>query len=160
LCCGPVLRVRTITFLVVQCRYLLAVPYTRALDLLSTLLEPVLGLEGALPARMCSVPVLRSLNAFPLYLSSVAIFYTAAAAVDKSQSRVGQSGKESGKVPGAFLGLTPAFWKAAVFALFPLHWFFSFLFYTDVASTTAVLAMYLACLKGRYYTSAVVSTWP
>lgn len=104
--------------------------------------------------------MLRSLNAFPLYLASVAIFYTAAAAVDDPLHRIQEDDKGSGKPQTAFLSRTPAFWKAAVFSLFPLHWFFSFLFYTDVASTTAVLAMYLACLKGRYYTSAIVSTQP
>lgn len=45
---------------------------------------------------------------------------------------------------------------AVVLALYPLHWFFSFLYYTDVASLTAVLAMYLACLKKSYWFSAVL----
>lgn len=45
---------------------------------------------------------------------------------------------------------------AVVLALYPLHWFFSFLYYTDVASVTAVLAMHLACLKKRYWFSALV----
>lgn len=46
--------------------------------------------------------------------------------------------------------------QAVVLALYPLHWFFSFLYYTDVASLTAVLAMYLACLKKKYLFSALV----
>lgn len=137
---------------------MLAVPYARTLGLLSPFIQSFLGTEGRPSDILCSVPVLRSLNTFPVYLSSVAIFYAAAAAVDGSQGQIQQSEKSSGKLQAAFLGLTPAFWKAAVFSLFPLHWFFSYLFYTDVASTTAVLAMYLACLKGRYYTAAVVST--
>ncbi|XVF08088.1 hypothetical protein REPUB_Repub06bG0195800 [Reevesia pubescens] len=45
---------------------------------------------------------------------------------------------------------------AAVLALYPLHWFFTFLYYTDVASLTAVLAMYLACLKRKYLFSALL----
>ncbi|KAG7964786.1 hypothetical protein I3843_09G188300 [Carya illinoinensis] len=45
---------------------------------------------------------------------------------------------------------------AVVLALYPLHWFFSFLYYTDVASVTAVLAMHLACLKKRYWFSALL----
>ncbi|KAL4642653.1 hypothetical protein ACB092_02G035900 [Castanea dentata] len=45
---------------------------------------------------------------------------------------------------------------AVVLALYPLHWFFTFLYYTDVASLTAVLAMYLACLKKSYWLSAVL----
>ncbi|GLJ06630.1 hypothetical protein SUGI_0043470 [Cryptomeria japonica] len=45
---------------------------------------------------------------------------------------------------------------AFVFSLYPLHWFFTFLFYTDVGSTTAVMAMYLACLKRSYWLSALL----
>ncbi|KAK7850939.1 dol-p-glc:glc(2)man(9)glcnac(2)-pp-dol alpha-1 [Quercus suber] len=45
---------------------------------------------------------------------------------------------------------------AVVLALYPLHWFFTFLYYTDVASLTAVLAMYLACLKKSYWCSAML----
>lgn len=45
---------------------------------------------------------------------------------------------------------------AVILALHPLHWFFTFLYYTDVASLTAVLAMYLACLKKNYWSSALV----
>ncbi|GAB4833806.1 hypothetical protein Ancab_032055 [Ancistrocladus abbreviatus] len=43
---------------------------------------------------------------------------------------------------------------AVVLALYPLHWFFTYLYYTDVASLTAFLAMYLACLKKNYWLSA------
>ncbi|KAF3969822.1 hypothetical protein CMV_006420 [Castanea mollissima] len=45
---------------------------------------------------------------------------------------------------------------AVVLALYPLHWFFTFPYYTDVASLTAVLAMYLACLKKSYWCIAVL----
>lgn len=45
---------------------------------------------------------------------------------------------------------------AVVLALYPLHWFFTFLYYTDVASLAAVLAMYLGCLKRNYILSALV----
>lgn len=45
---------------------------------------------------------------------------------------------------------------AVVLALYPLHWFFSFLYYTDVASLTVVLAMYLTCLKKNYQYSALL----
>lgn len=44
---------------------------------------------------------------------------------------------------------------ALVISLYPLHWFFTFLYYTDVASLTAFLAMYLACLRKRYFLSAL-----
>ncbi|XP_024031251.1 dol-P-Glc:Glc(2)Man(9)GlcNAc(2)-PP-Dol alpha-1,2-glucosyltransferase isoform X2 [Morus notabilis] len=45
---------------------------------------------------------------------------------------------------------------SVVLALYPLHWFFTFLYYTDVASLTAVLAMYLACLRKNYWFSGLV----
>ncbi|KAL4578832.1 hypothetical protein LXL04_014963 [Taraxacum kok-saghyz] len=44
---------------------------------------------------------------------------------------------------------------AVIVALYPLHWFFTFLYYTDVASVTVVLAMYLMCLKKKYMCSAL-----
>lgn len=49
---------------------------------------------------------------------------------------------------------------AVVLAMYPLHWFFTFLYYTDVASLAAVLAMYLVCLKKKYWFSALVSCYP
>ncbi|KAL5080270.1 hypothetical protein RYX36_008691 [Vicia faba] len=45
---------------------------------------------------------------------------------------------------------------AIVLSLYPLHWFFTFLYYTDVASVTAVLAMYLASLEKNYWLSALI----
>lgn len=52
--------------------------------------------------------------------------------------------------------------KATLYAicvgLYPVHWFFTFLYYTDVASLAAVLAMYLACLKKNFWFSAMVSS--
>ncbi|XP_074373287.1 dol-P-Glc:Glc(2)Man(9)GlcNAc(2)-PP-Dol alpha-1,2-glucosyltransferase isoform X1 [Apium graveolens] len=45
-----------------------------------------------------------------------------------------------------------------VLALYPLHWFFTYLYYTDVASLTAVLASYLLCTKKNYPLSAVLGT--
>ncbi|KAK1403577.1 hypothetical protein POM88_003182 [Heracleum sosnowskyi] len=43
-----------------------------------------------------------------------------------------------------------------VLALYPLHWFFTYLYYTDVASLTAVLASYLLCTKKNYTLSAML----
>ncbi|XP_073126032.1 dol-P-Glc:Glc(2)Man(9)GlcNAc(2)-PP-Dol alpha-1,2-glucosyltransferase isoform X2 [Henckelia pumila] len=43
-----------------------------------------------------------------------------------------------------------------VLSLYPLHWFFSFLYYTDVASLTAVLATYLFSLKKKYFLSSLL----
>ncbi|KAH7442515.1 hypothetical protein KP509_03G092100 [Ceratopteris richardii] len=47
--------------------------------------------------------------------------------------------------------------KALALSCHPLHWFFTFLFYTDVGSTTAVLATYFASLKRAYWISALMS---
>ncbi|XP_027352242.1 dol-P-Glc:Glc(2)Man(9)GlcNAc(2)-PP-Dol alpha-1,2-glucosyltransferase isoform X1 [Abrus precatorius] len=49
--------------------------------------------------------------------------------------------------------------RAVVLSLYPLHWFFNFLYYTDVASVTAVLAMYLASLKNNYWFSALIGAF-
>ncbi|KAJ4842680.1 hypothetical protein Tsubulata_014902 [Turnera subulata] len=54
------------------------------------------------------------------------------------------------------IGERRASFQAVVLALYPLHWFFTFLYYTDVASLTAVLSLYLACLKKKYYLSALL----
>ncbi|KAI5679133.1 hypothetical protein M9H77_10083 [Catharanthus roseus] len=43
-----------------------------------------------------------------------------------------------------------------VLTLYPLHWFFTYLYYTDVLSLTAVLATYLLSLKEKYWTSALL----
>ncbi|KAB2630675.1 Dol-P-Glc:Glc(2)Man(9)GlcNAc(2)-PP-Dol alpha-1,2-glucosyltransferase [Pyrus ussuriensis x Pyrus communis] len=47
---------------------------------------------------------------------------------------------------------------AVLLAIYPLHWFFGFLYYTDVASLAAVLAMHLACLKKKYWFSALLGS--
>ncbi|KAL6507990.1 hypothetical protein OROGR_024185 [Orobanche gracilis] len=46
--------------------------------------------------------------------------------------------------------------RAMVLSLYPLHWFFTFLYYTDVASLTAVLAMYFLTLKKKYLLSSLL----
>lgn len=47
--------------------------------------------------------------------------------------------------------------KAVALALYPPHFFFAFLFYTDVGSTAAVAAMYLAALRRKFHLAALVS---
>ncbi|KAG0232022.1 glucosyltransferase [Actinomortierella wolfii] len=44
---------------------------------------------------------------------------------------------------------------SAVVLLFPLTWFFNFLYYTDGGSTTFVLVSWLAALKGKHSLSAL-----
>lgn len=49
---------------------------------------------------------------------------------------------------------------AVVLALYPLHWFFTFLYYTDMASLTVVLAAYVLSLKKKYMFSALIVLCP
>lgn len=55
------------------------------------------------------------------------------------------------------IGERRASFYAILISLYPVHWFFTFLYYTDIASLAAVLAMYLASLKKRFWVSAIVS---
>ncbi|KAK7390572.1 hypothetical protein VNO78_25881 [Psophocarpus tetragonolobus] len=57
------------------------------------------------------------------------------------------------------LGDRKAMLYAVVLSMYPLHWFFTFLYYTDVASVTAVLAMYLSSLKKNYWLSALIGAF-
>ncbi|CAN6353851.1 unnamed protein product [Urochloa humidicola] len=49
---------------------------------------------------------------------------------------------------------------AILVSLYSVHWFFTFLYYTDVASLAAGLAMYLFCLKKQFWISAMTSERP
>lgn len=88
-------------------------------------------------SSICSAEILRSTNAFVAVICSVLIY-------------------------DLLIQLRPTLdeKKATIYAIllasYPLHWFFTFLYYTDVASLTAVLAMYLASLKRKYWLSAMV----
>lgn len=84
----------------------------------------------------CSIQVLRSINGILAVLCSVLVYEII------SHLRPNLDDKK-------------ATIYAVILALYPLHWFFTFLYYTDVASLTAVLAMYLACLKKNYWLSAL-----
>ncbi|GJN02415.1 hypothetical protein PR202_ga19764 [Eleusine coracana subsp. coracana] len=53
------------------------------------------------------------------------------------------------------IGTRKATIYAILVALYPVHWFFTFVYYTDVASLATVLAMYLSCLKKRFWVSAL-----
>ncbi|ESQ40154.1 hypothetical protein EUTSA_v10013300mg [Eutrema salsugineum] len=90
-------------------------------------------------SEACSTSVLRSTNAVFAILCGVLVY-------------------EIIRFLGPNLSDRKATLMALVMSLYPLHWFFTFLYYTDVASLTAVLAMYLACLKRRYMLSAVFGT--
>ncbi|CAL8165216.1 unnamed protein product [Prunus armeniaca] len=88
-------------------------------------------------SEVCSTSILRSFNGVLAFLCSVLAYEIIAhlrPALDEGKATL----------------------YAVVLALFPLHWFFTFLYYTDVASLGAVLAMYLACLKKKYWFSALL----
>ncbi|CAL9773664.1 unnamed protein product [Musa acuminata subsp. burmannicoides] len=88
-------------------------------------------------SSICSAATLRSTNAFVAVICSVLIYDLLI------QLR-------------PTLGEKKATIYAILLASYPLHWFFTFLYYTDVASLTAVLAMYLASLKRKYWLSAML----
>lgn len=88
-------------------------------------------------ADLCSTAILRSLNCVLAVICSIIVYDI------NTHLQPTLDDKE-------------AMLQAVVLSLYPLHWFFTFLYYTDVASVTAVLAMYLACLKKNYWHSALV----
>lgn len=90
---------------------------------------------------MCSTSILRSINGVLAVICSI-ILYDIIIHLKPA------------------LGDRKAMLHAVVLSLYPLHWFFTFLYYTDVASVTAVLAMYLASLKKNYWCSALVRLEP
>jgi alpha-1,2-glucosyltransferase len=51
---------------------------------------------------------------------------------------------------------TRMFWRASSLCLFPLHWFFQLIFYTDSGSTFFVLWCYSLCLSRRFFGSGLV----
>lgn len=86
-------------------------------------------------SELCSTAILRSINGVLAVISSIIIYEIIIhlrTAIDEKRATL----------------------YAVVLALYPLHWFFTFLYYTDVASETSVLAMYLACIKKKYRLSA------
>ncbi|KAG2334980.1 hypothetical protein Bca4012_000089 [Brassica carinata] len=86
-------------------------------------------------SEACSTSVLRSTNAVFAVLCGVLVF-------------------EIIRFLAPNLSDRKATLMALVMSLYPLHWFFTFLYYTDVASLTSFLAMYLACSRKRYFLSA------
>ena len=99
--------------------YLAAVPYGRALH--------ALGLAGADP---CGLAALRSLNAALAVLGYGAVY--------------GALAELHPRAPRRGLAL-----QAGALALFPPHFFFAFLFYTDVGSLAATVGAYWLSLRGR-----------
>lgn len=117
------------------CRYYLSLAHVASLypGIVFTRVAPSFS-----PA--CSIQILRSINGILAVLCSVLVYEII------SHLRPNLDDKR-------------AMIYAVILALYPLHWFFTFLYYTDVASLTAVLAMYLACLKKNYWLSALVRSF-
>ncbi|GKA73965.1 ty3-gypsy retrotransposon protein, partial [Tanacetum coccineum] len=111
--------------------------YFFSLAYISSLFPGILFIQPASYfINACSIPVLRSTNGFLAVICSILVY------------DIIKSLKPS-------LDDKKATLYTVVLALYPLHWFFTFLYYTDVASLTAVLAMYLMCLKKNYLSSAL-----
>lgn len=88
-------------------------------------------------SELCSTATLRSINGFLAVISGLLVYEII------TELRPTLSGRK-------------ATLHALVISLYPLHWFFAFLYYTDVASLAIVLAMYLACLRRRLQLSALL----
>uniref|UniRef100_A0A2P2KJG5 Dol-P-Glc:Glc(2)Man(9)GlcNAc(2)-PP-Dol alpha-1,2-glucosyltransferase n=1 Tax=Rhizophora mucronata TaxID=61149 RepID=A0A2P2KJG5_RHIMU len=91
-------------------------------------------------SELCSTAILRSINCLLAVLCSILVYEI----ITHLRPNLNQR---------------KATLIAIVLALYPLHWFFTFLYYTDVLSLTAVLSMYLACLKKRYHLSALLGAF-
>ncbi|XP_061369279.1 dol-P-Glc:Glc(2)Man(9)GlcNAc(2)-PP-Dol alpha-1,2-glucosyltransferase-like isoform X2 [Gastrolobium bilobum] len=89
---------------------------------------------------MCSAAILRSINGVLAIICSIILYDIISHLKPTLDDR-------------------KAMLRAVVLSLYPLHWFFTFLYYTDVASVTAVLAMYLASLKKNYWFSALIGAF-
>ena len=89
------------------------------------------------PLGLCSPPFLRGVNAAAVVLLLPAIAYRIQLALHASPPVAAQT--------------------AVNVALFPLVFFFGGLFYTDVWSTVLVLAAYLATLRDRAWTAALLA---
>ncbi|KAL9685124.1 hypothetical protein QQ045_022571 [Rhodiola kirilowii] len=112
--------------------YLLSLPYVASLFPGLCMIQKALAFSD-----VCSTAILRSINCALAVICSVIIY-------------------------GILKHLRPALGEqkrtvyAIILALYPLHWFFTYLYYTDVASLTTVLAMYMMCLKKNYRLSALL----
>eukprot|EP00053_Salpingoeca_punica_P017200 m.164890 g.164890 ORF g.164890 m.164890 type:complete len:448 (-) comp17144_c3_seq2:924-2267(-) len=100
------------------------------------LLEAWAAAVGGTAKQLCSVTVLRATN-WLLWLACIIVVQR----IIVKQQRVS---------PGA------AWLHALVVCLFPLLFFFSFLYYTDVGSTLLVLSCYYLALSDRPVSSALV----
>lgn len=113
------------------CRYYLSLAHV------ASLFPGFYCVEAASISDLCSAAILRSINGVLAVVCSLILYDIVTHLKPTLNDR-------------------KAMLHAVVLSLYPLHWFFTFLYYTDVASVTAVLAMYLASLKKHYWFSALV----
>eukprot|EP00898_Chlorokybus_atmophyticus_P001065 jgi/Chlat1/195/Chrsp1S03262 len=117
--------------------YIFAASCVRLLQPLLAVLQPPSSAGGVGP---CSVSSLRATNI-------VAAFYCIRLFIKIRRALHPSEGV-------AFPGMV-----ALGLALYPLHFFYTFLFYTDVVSTTAVCSMHLATLRGRHLRAALIGAF-
>lgn len=114
------------------CRYFLSIAYVASLFPGMHFLQRLSSFSN-----ICSTLVLRTTNALLAVICSILIYEIIThlkPSLDDKKSTL----------------------QAVILSLYPLHWFFTFLYYTDVASLTAVIAMYLLVLKRKYMFGSLV----
>lgn len=117
--------------------YYLSYLYVSSLLPLVQILNP----ESTL-LSLCTVPVLRSVNIFLSFVNFV-LFWKISLHLSPPEERKSEPWR-----------------KSVLMALYPLQFFFAFLFYTDIGATTAVLGMYFFALKKKSFLSATVRLLP
>lgn len=129
-----------------------------------TILETGLSAAGLLAQKgpdsvLCSTPYLRGQNI--LFLAAVFVLLYKIIAVDGVAEQGSFEADEKKKEPSrggvSFLHVLQAF----NLSTFPVLFFFCCLYYTDLGATCFVLLGYYQGLRGRHFSSAVVSasTW-
>ncbi|GAA5890757.1 hypothetical protein JCM6882_000646 [Rhodosporidiobolus microsporus] len=116
------------------------------------LLTRILPLASLLPLNPCSLPSLRAFNlllslALPFLYISIAHLLSP---LPPPSSTKGQQAESKSPARRSL------HWEALIIALFPLVNWWSWLFYTDLASLISVLLCWREGLKGKYCRSAFV----
>ncbi|XP_046357840.2 putative Dol-P-Glc:Glc(2)Man(9)GlcNAc(2)-PP-Dol alpha-1,2-glucosyltransferase [Haliotis rufescens] len=105
-------------------------------------LVPVARLLQVPPASVCSTLVLRGVNLL-FMLANVCVLYLLAAAIPNGKKKNQRTDSLSQTLQGLCLGL------------YPVLYFFTFLYYTDPGSVLWVLLMYLACLRHAHVSASI-----
>ncbi|XP_039263673.2 dol-P-Glc:Glc(2)Man(9)GlcNAc(2)-PP-Dol alpha-1,2-glucosyltransferase-like isoform X1 [Styela clava] len=99
------------------------------------------------PHLYCTVLTLRAVNVIFNAINMLLIYY-----IMKEISSTKQTNYEGNNAPQKEYAMMKI--QALTISMFPVNYFFSFLYYTDPGSTLFVLAAYLANLKSMHKTSA------